>query len=693
MPKTDDDVDESFISQFETTLSIRPTTDAAEDEDISIDHTTVLYNTTDKTIETNQNNQVKDHTGSTNDTKFKFLSKDAINFLRTTNYTENELLRLDLLLAPSTSIDLGLVRYNKTLQDFFDANPQIVQESPKFKKEASKTLVLLSPFSTEHAFGRSWVSKSYLNTIFERPQRMLASCIGVAAASTMYPFFYKVKNSVKKGSLFSEHVKRVHGSQWPENLLKLCLESHDRLCKEEIEVPDDWNAGDIYLTPRTITAVEGVLGTIETAVDALFKGLPDESNHNLVFASIRPPGHHAHSSLPSGFCVLNNAQISSEYASLKYGVTHCAILDIDLHHGDGTQDICWERAGFAADFGKEEGHAPSDDTKKPASYPKIGYFSLHDVKSYPTELGFAAKENIKNASLCIMDHDLNIWNVHLQEWTSEEEFYKYYQTKYVAILNRANQFFNQAKKKYEADQATYVLDMAKFQKYSQKPHMYKHSILEPTPPKPFKPLIIISAGFDASEYENPQMQRHGVNVPTSFYARFTKDVVRLAQIHTEGKVLSLTEGGYLDEALSSGIFSHLIGFTNNHGEKDSDDVLLWNETWGNEQVIKELCKGCKKTYSPYKNPRSQVTIWANEVIKLGRLMMPNAILPASYVYHASENGLLDQRTPSFNGVTYRDPLLRQILDNGQLDKEIFKQLEADLTGKPRTRYLRSQNQK
>lgn len=121
------------------------------------------------------------------------------------------------------------------------------------------------------------------------------------------------------------------------------------------------------------------------------------------------------------------------------------------------------------------------------------------------------------------------------------------------------------------------------------------------------------------------MQRHGINVPTSFYSTFTKDVVKLAKIHTNGKVLSFLEGGYSDGALSTGIFSHLIGLNN-------DDEFLWNHSWGSQQVMKELVKGCKKNWSPYKKPQSDITIWANEVIKLGRAMMPNAILPTNYVY-------------------------------------------------------------
>lgn len=525
----------------------------------------------------------------------------------------------------------------------------------------------------------------------------------------MYPFFYRVENSTKRGSILSPHVRKVHGKNWPTKLYELCLESHEKLQEDKLEVPEDWNTGDIYLNPKTINALEGVIGTLEAAVDALYDKGPkipkskvvkqessgsindreksppvvgdagaagsaaaaspmanrtrstsassnnsgrsrsssNSSNNtlenssltaaSLAFVVIRPPGHHSHACLPSGFCLLNNVQIAVEYAFDTYNVTHVAILDIDLHHGDGSQDICWERAGFTGDYGKEDNDEEedlperNDYGKRFALYPKVGYFSLHDIKSYPTELGFATKDNIRNASTCVMDHDVNIWNVHLQEWTTEEEFYKHYQTKYVAILNRANQFLNQSKKQYDQEQASYLQQLSNYNKVMLKPHLYPpqhvQQLKPPIPPPPFKPLIMISAGFDALEYENPQMQRHGVNVPTSFYATFTKDVVKLAKIHTGGKVISFLEGGYSDGALTTGIFSHLIGLTN-----DLEMNNLWNDTWGTEQVMKELVKGCKKTWSSYKKPQTDVTIWANEVIKLGRSLMPNCILPANYMY-------------------------------------------------------------
>lgn len=706
------DSEESLISQFETTLSIRPTPNEIAEEqeqqnhDLSLDHTVLVGNnsvinfTRDQSIvdidELEEEEQLLEQIPKFK-TKRKYklqpnlaIKKNVEGKPSRTPSPSYESKVDSKILTPSPLIDYSLSRFNKSFHEFLRSNPHIERESPRLPFESSKTLVILSPYSAEHAFGRKWVTKSYLASIFERPQRLLAACIGVSAAVTMFPYYYKLINSTKKGSIFSNHVRRIHGKNWPKKLFELCIESHNKLSKDELEVPEDWNVGDIYLTPKTLNALEGVIGTIETSIDSLYKH-SDQENHNLAFVVIRPPGHHSHACLPSGFCLLNNVQIAIEYAFEEYNVTHCAILDIDLHHGDGSQDICWERAGFQGDYGKEDDEDdkenPRDDYgKKFATYPKVGYFSLHDIKSYPTELGYATKENIKNASMCIMDHDLNIWNVHLQKWNSEDEFYKHYKSKYVTILNRANQFLNQAKKTYDSEYAEYLNDLNRYNKYLLKPHLYGLPVPKPKPPPPFKPLIIISAGFDASEYENPQMQRHGINVPTSFYASFTRDVVKLANIHTEGKIVSFLEGGYSDGALTSGIFSHLIGLTNNSsnatnsGPEDTEDSpkvnlsgnddneLLWNQTWGNEQVMKELIRGCKRNWTPYKNPKTDVTIWANEVIKLGRSMMPNAILPANYIYSYQEPAANELRkkkslSPEFDTNISTNKLIKELMDS------------------------------
>ncbi|CDO95244.1 unnamed protein product [Kluyveromyces dobzhanskii CBS 2104] len=489
-----------------------------------------------------------------------------------------------------------LHNFKVQFEKFVAGNPNVssVTSSSARIPESSKAVIVLSPYSLSHQFPRHWVSKSYKKTIVERPERLLACCIGVSAAITMYPALFSVKTSNHhKTSLLSPHVLKVHGNDWPRDLLRLCKESEKKIESQEVEVPPDWNVGDIYLSKHTIAALEGSIGALEIGIDSIFEGVSVEQTANRAFVAIRPPGHHSHASTPSGFCLLNNAHIAIEYAFEKHDVTHAVILDFDLHHGDGTQDICWKRAGFRPDeFSTDAEHGASEEDGKYdefgktfAEFPKVGYFSLHDINSFPTELGYATKENIRNASTCIMDaHDINIWNVHLQSYKDEEEFIKLYQTKYRSIFAKADEFFKNAK-----------MEMKKggFR---------------------FKGLVVISAGFDASEYEQPSMQRHNVSVPTSFYNMFTKDALKLAQMHSNGKIISLMEGGYSDGAIASGVFSHLIGFQNQN----------WISEWGSDHVVKEIVRGCKPRWKPYKTKKARdvIRIWAEEVIMLGRSMIP-----------------------------------------------------------------------
>ncbi|CCH61463.1 hypothetical protein TBLA_0E04080 [Henningerozyma blattae CBS 6284] len=490
-------------------------------------------------------------------------------------------------MSTSTTQD-PLYRFHKQFQSFVQNNPNVISAARAASQipESAKAVVVLSPYSLKHVFPRDWVSKSYKKTIVERPERLLASSLGIAAAITMYPALFTLKSShYKKSSLLSPHVLKVHGNDWPRNLLEICKQADTKLQNNEIEVPDNWNAGDIYLSSKTIEALEGSIAAIETGIDSIFNGPSPEHICNRAFVAIRPPGHHCKVATPSGFCLLNNAHISIEYAADHYGITHAVILDFDLHHGDGTQDICWKRAGFRSEDEPEGSEGYDDFGKKFAEFPKVGYFSMHDINSFPTETGYATKVNIRNASTCIMDgHDLNIWNIHLSPWNTEEDFQKLYQSKYRTLFAKADDYFRNAK--YQMAQEG----------------------------KPFKGLVVISAGFDASEYEQTSMQRHNVNVPTNFYTMFTKDALKLAQIHCQGKVLSLLEGGYSDKALTSGVFAHLIGFQNQN----------WINEWGSEQVVKEIVRGCKPHWKPYKTKKSRdvIRIWAEEVIRLGRSMIP-----------------------------------------------------------------------
>jgi histone deacetylase HOS3 len=102
--------------------------------------------------------------------------------------------------------------------------------------------------------------------------------------------------------------------------------------------------------------------------------------------------------------------------------------------------------------------------------------------------------------------------------------------------------------------------------------------------------IFISAGFDASEYEDPGMQRHSVNVPTEFYARFTRDLVRIAAeegTSVEGRIVSVLEGGYSDRALCSGVFSHLCGLAGDGPSNQKQEPIVIGSEAGQTRARKD----------------------------------------------------------------------------------------------------------
>ncbi len=97
--------------------------------------------------------------------------------------------------------------------------------------------------------------------------------------------------------------------------------------------------GDTWLCPDSWKAIERAVGAGILAVDEIMAGQLDAA-----FCAVRPPGHHAGVVIPAGFCVFNNLAIAVRYAQSK-GVERIAILDIDAHHGNGTQEIIKDDTG------------------------------------------------------------------------------------------------------------------------------------------------------------------------------------------------------------------------------------------------------------------------------------------------------------------------------------------------------------
>jgi len=341
---------------------------------------------------------------------------------------------------------------------------------------------------------------------------------------------FRIQKTTRRLSLTSQTVTNVHGTKWMEELKQMCESAEAKLAKNGKElhrVPQDGSngeeakqlhEGDLYLCAESLDALEGSLGGVCDAVDAVFR----PQGPRRAFVGIRPPGHHCSDSYPSGFCWVNNVHVGIMHGFLSHGLTHAAIVDFDLHHGDGSQSIAWKHN--ARTVGLPKNAALWKKTS-------IGYFSMHDINSYPCEMG--DEDKIKNASICIDNsHGQNIWNVHLQPWKTEAEFWALYESKYSILLEKMRSYLCAQTERLRSSGMN------------------------------SRAAIFLSAGFDASEWEGAGMQRHSVNVPTDFYARLTRDIVRIAAeegTSVEGRIVSVLEGGYSDRALCSGIMSHVCG--------------------------------------------------------------------------------------------------------------------------------------
>ncbi|KAF2489128.1 Arginase/deacetylase [Lophium mytilinum] len=441
-------------------------------------------------------------------------------------------------------------------QEYFSKELELHKESSGAGH--TDTVVIIHDQCYGHRFSRPKTGSADLMTIVERPERLLATALGVSVAyvrlggrhaegqhpphpnrdpSQDIPF--RIRKTDRSVDITSAVVKNVHGTDWMDELRTMCDTAETKLAgngKEKelgrIDGPKiskvkkpNFHPTDLYLCSESLNALQGALGGVFEGVDAVFHGTLSGTGPSRAFVTVRPPGHHCSADFPSGFCWLNNVHVGIEYAAITHGLTHAAIIDFDLHHGDGSQDITWSHN---AKISKLPKNAPASKRTS------IGYFSLHDINSYPCEDG--DKEKVQNASLCIENaHNQTIWNIHLQPWRTQVEFWALYEARYQILIEKARVFLKQ---------------------HSARIRALPKGALRP------KAAIFLSAGFDASEHETEGMQRHKVNVPTEFYARFTRDVVNMAQDEetgTEGRIVSVLEGGYSDRALCSGVLSHLSG--------------------------------------------------------------------------------------------------------------------------------------
>jgi acetoin utilization deacetylase AcuC-like enzyme len=119
-------------------------------------------------------------------------------------------------------------------------------------------------------------------------------------------------------------LKLVHPAAYVDTLLSLQPGPGDLLSLD----------ADTFVGPGSVAAALHAAGGAVAAVDAVMEGWADAA-----FAAIRPPGHHAERQQAMGFCLFSSAAIAAEHARQRWGCRRVAVVDFDVHHGNGTQHI------------------------------------------------------------------------------------------------------------------------------------------------------------------------------------------------------------------------------------------------------------------------------------------------------------------------------------------------------------------
>ncbi len=159
-----------------------------------------------------------------------------------------------------------------------------------------------------------------------------------------------------------EQLLRVHAADYVRAILAIRPEPGEQVALD----------ADTLMSAGSAEAALRSAGGAVHAVDAVMEGWAKHA-----FVATRPPGHHAERSRPMGFCLFCNAAVAARHAQARWGLRRVAVVDFDVHHGNGTQDVC------AAD-------------------PDLFYASSHQFPCYPgtgdaAERGCAG--NVVNATL------------------------------------------------------------------------------------------------------------------------------------------------------------------------------------------------------------------------------------------------------------------------------------------------------
>jgi acetoin utilization deacetylase AcuC-like enzyme len=142
------------------------------------------------------------------------------------------------------------------------------------------------------------------------------------------------------GPLFADLVRREAPLGRDEDILHAHAADHlERIRAMAPSEGLEYLDPDTVMSPGSLEAALRAVGAATAAVDAVFSGEADNA-----FCALRPPGHHAETRRAMGFCLFNQAAIAAQYARRCHGAERVAVIDFDVHHGNGTQDIFWSDA-------------------------------------------------------------------------------------------------------------------------------------------------------------------------------------------------------------------------------------------------------------------------------------------------------------------------------------------------------------
>jgi acetoin utilization deacetylase AcuC-like enzyme len=254
----------------------------------------------------------------------------------------------------------------------------------------------------------------------------------------------------------SEDIARAHA---PEHIERVMLAA------QGLDQDFTHLDADTAMSPGTLEAALRCVGAATAAVDAVFGG----DGIDNAFCATRPPGHHAERNRAMGFCFFNHAAIAGLYARARYDAERVAVVDFDVHHGNGTQDIFW-------------------------SDPDLFYGSTHQMPLYP---GTGSRQETGAG---------NIFNAPLRAGDGGEVFRDAMNS---AILPALDAFAPD--------------------------------------------LVIVSAGFDA-HHRDPL---GSLKLTEEDFAWITLKLMEAAEIHAEGRVVSILEGGYDLQALAASVGIHV----------------------------------------------------------------------------------------------------------------------------------------